>query len=94
MCQVEEAGSTGFDGFANTLDFVGAEVVHDHQVAGTERRRQSLLDPRTKAFAVDRAIEHARRGDPIMAQRGEEGGRLPVMGWTPPTASTCHGGGC
>jgi hypothetical protein len=29
-----------------------------------------------------------------MAQRGEEGGRLPVMGWTPPTASTCHGGGC
>jgi hypothetical protein len=37
-----------------------------------------MLDPGAKALAVDRAVEHARRGDPVATRRGEEGGGLPV----------------
>ena len=53
-------------------------MVHDHDVAGLEGRRQGRLDIGEEAFAVDRAVEDARGGDPVVAERGEEGRGLPV----------------
>ena len=76
--QVEEAGAAGFDRFAHAGDLVGRKVVHDDDVARLERRRQGLLDIGKKALAVDGAVEDAGRGDPVVAQRGQEGGGLPV----------------
>ena len=39
---------------------------------------QELLDVGQEALAIDRAVEHARRIDPVVAQRGEEGQRSPA----------------
>ena len=41
-------------------------------------RDQGLLDPGKEACAVDRAIENAGRGDPVVTQGGNERGCLPV----------------
>ena len=37
-----------------------------------------LLDIGAEALAVDRPVEDARRGEPVAAQRAEEGQRAPV----------------
>ena len=59
-------------------DLVGGEVVHDDDVARGQGRDQGLLDPGKEACAVDRAIENAGRGDPVVTQGGNERGCLPV----------------
>ena len=51
-------------------DLVGGEVVHDDDVARGQGRDQGLLDPGKEACAVDRAIENAGRGDPVVTQGG------------------------
>ena len=56
----------------------GGEVVHDDDVARGQGRDQGLLDPGKEACAVDRAIENAGRGDPVVTQGGNERGCLPV----------------
>lgn len=38
-------GRLHFGGVAETCDLVGGDIVHDHDVAGPEGRRQHLLDP-------------------------------------------------
>ena len=55
-----------------------AEIVHDDDVAGFEHGHEDLLDIGEEAKAVDRPIEDAGGGDPIAAQRGEKGKRLPT----------------
>src|SRR3546814_14572684 len=57
---------------------VGAEIVHDDDVAGFEHGHELLLDIGPEALAVDRPVEDARRRQPIAAQRAEEGQRAPV----------------
>ena len=52
--------------------FVAAEVVHDHDVAQSQRRCQELLDPGEEAFTIDRTIEHAWSGEAVTAQGGDE----------------------
>lgn len=52
--------------------------VDDDNVAGLERRDQELLDTGEETLAVDRAVDHDRRIDPVVAERCEEGQRLPV----------------
>ena len=66
------SSAPGVDGLADALDLVGGKVVHDDDIAAAQRRRQGLLDPGKESFAVDRAVEHAGRADPIVAQRGEQ----------------------
>ena len=75
--QEQQLGACRPDGLAHGLALVAAEVVHDDDIAGRERRHEELLDIGSEELAVDWAIEHARRVDPVMAQRGEEGQRLP-----------------
>jgi len=52
---------------------MGAEIIHDDDIAGTERGHQELLDIGQEALAVNRSVEDAGRVDPIMAERGQEG---------------------
>jgi hypothetical protein len=44
---------------------------------------EKLLDPCGKALAVDGAIEHARRIDPVGAQRGHKSQRRPFAERSP-----------
>ena len=57
---------------------MAAQIVHDDNVAGRQRRHQELLDIGSEACPVDRAIEHAGCIDAVMAERSKEGQRLPV----------------
>jgi hypothetical protein len=57
---------------------MAAEIVHDDDVAGPQRGKQDLLDVGGEAFAIDWALEQLGRGDPVVAQRGQEGHVLPA----------------
>jgi hypothetical protein len=89
----QEARAGGPDGVAHGFAFVGAEIVEHDDVVALEGGDEELLDVSAKPLAVDGAVEHAGRVDAVVAQRGQEGRGLPVMGWTPPTASVCQTGG-
>ncbi len=67
--QIEEFGPHGLDGGAHAFDLVGAEVVHNDEVAGAQSWRQGLLDIGPETRAVDRAVEDAGRRQAIVAQR-------------------------
>ena len=53
---------------AHRMAVVAAEIVHDDNVAGLERRHEEMLDIAFGAFAVDRSIKDARRVDPVVPQ--------------------------
>ena len=80
---------------------MAAEIVHDDDVAGLENGNELLLDIGAEAFAVDRSVEDARGGEPVAAQRAEEGQRAPVavrrkaaqaLALRPPAAQRGHVG--
>ncbi len=58
--------------------FVAGQIVEDDDVTWPQRRAELLLDPLGKACAIDWLIEHERRVDPVAAQGGDEGHRLPM----------------
>ena len=60
---------------------MAAKVVEDDNVARFERRDQELFDVSEEASAVDRTVEDGGGVDPVMAERGEEGQRLPMTMW-------------
>lgn len=76
--QEQELGTGAADRLANGGPFVAGEVIHDDDIAGRERRHEALLDIVGEALAVDRLVEHARRVDPVVAKRREEGHGAPV----------------
>ena len=76
--QVERGCADRLNGLVYAGDLVGGEVVHDDDVARGQGRDQGLLDPGKEACAVDRAIENAGRGDPVVTPGGNERGCLPV----------------
>lgn len=99
--QEQEAGTSGADCGPDGSVFMAGEIVHDDDVAGRERGTQLLLDPSREGCSVDRLIEDERSIDPVAAQGGDEGHRLPVairhLGIEPladrrPTAKRCHVG--
>ena len=61
------------DGLADPLDLVG-----DNDVAGAEGRGQAFFDIGFEYVAVHRAIDDQGRGDPVVAQAGDEGCRFPM----------------
>src|SRR3546814_3719674 len=56
-------------------------VVHDHDVAGCERRREELLDIGAEEFSGHRAVDHVGRIDPVMARPGNKGCGFPMAMW-------------
>jgi len=82
--QEEEMGADRPDGAAGGLSLVACEVVEDDDVAFGEGRPENLLDVEGEELAVDRAVDDPGCVDAIASQGGDEGERLPMMGWTPP----------
>jgi hypothetical protein len=66
--QEEKPRAHGANGPAHRMALVAAEIVHDDNVAGLERRHEEMLDIAFGAFAVDRSIKDARRVDPVAPQ--------------------------
>ena len=56
---------------------MASEIVEDDDVARSEHRHELLFDIGAEAFAVDRAIEDARSGEPVAAERSKEGQSAP-----------------
>ena len=76
--QEDQTRACDANGFPDGGAFVRAEIIHDDDISRRERRRQNLLDISEKAFAIDRPVEDARRGDLIAAQGREESRGFPV----------------
>jgi hypothetical protein len=57
---------------------VGAQVVHEDDIALVECRRQNLLDIGEECRAIHRAIDDIGSRETIGAQAGDERHRLPV----------------
>ena len=76
--QEPEVGAGGADGLSDGGRFVGAEVVHDDDVAGFEHGQEQLLDIGSEAQSVDRSVEDAGCGESVAAQGADEGQRAPV----------------
>ncbi len=68
----------GAYGVADCLVFVGAKIVHDHNIAGLEGGDEDLLDIGKEGLAIDRSVQHEGCGDPVTPQRGNKRQSLPV----------------
>src|SRR3546814_3091571 len=62
--QEEESGSDLAQGGANRLAFVGAEIVHDGDVARLQGGHEDLFDPCEEGATVDRPADDAWCNDP------------------------------
>jgi len=82
--QEEERGFDGRDRPTHGVTLVRAEIVHDDDVIRCEDRDQELFDIGEEGLAVDRAVDHARGGDRILPEGGDEGGGLPVAARSTP----------
>jgi hypothetical protein len=48
------------------------EIVHDHDIAGSQRWDQKLFNPGKKALRVDRTIENTGSVNPVRPESGKE----------------------
>ena len=76
--QEQQARASGPDYVPDSGLLVAGQVVEDDDVAGRERGAELLFDPLGEAVAIDRLIEDEGCVDPVAAQGGDEGHRLPV----------------
>ncbi len=60
---------------------MAAEIVHDDDVARLKLGNENLLDIGAEAFAVDWAVEQARRGEAVAAQGAKECQGPPMTIW-------------
>src|ERR1700722_189975 len=56
----------------------GGQIVHDDDVAWPQLGNERLFDIGEKGLAVHRAVKDHRRSDPVVTQRGGEGGGFPM----------------
>lgn len=99
--QIPEPGACGADHLPDGGRLVGAEIVHDDDVAGLEHWHELLLDIGAEALAVDRPIEDARGGKTVKPQSAEKGQCAPMAmrgkaaqafaAWSP-SPQRCHVG--
>ena len=57
---------------------VHREVIEDDDIARAQRRHEDLLDVGEKRRVVERTIEDGCGGEPVDAQGGDDGVRLPM----------------
>ena len=79
--QIPERGTCPFDRPSHARDLVGAEIVGNDPVAGTQGRDEDLFDVGEEARPVDRPVEDTGRGEPGDAQGGDERAGLPAPEW-------------
>ena len=68
----------GFDGGADLRLFVHREVIHHHDVAGSQCGDQDLFNIGAEGRIVDRSVEDRRCAQPLESQRGDYRVRLPM----------------
>lgn len=66
------------DHLADGVGLVGAEIVHDNDVAGFKDRHELLFDIGAEALPIDRSVEDARGGQTIAPKSAEKGQGAPV----------------
>jgi len=71
--QEEELGAGRADGTADRLSLVAAEIIHDDDIAGLERRDEQLFNIGKEALTIDRPIDDAGSVEPIAPQGRQEG---------------------
>ena len=74
----QEARTKSLDAPPGLYTLVAAEIVHDDDIAGLERRNEHPLHIGVEDDAVHGCVDHERCGDTVMAQAGDESGCLPV----------------
>lgn len=77
--QIAEGGTGPFDLFTDALDVMTPQVVHDDEVAWPECGDQHLLEVREKTVAVHRSVQQPWCGQPLDAERADEGAGLPML---------------
>ena len=63
---------------ANAVDLVGAQVIHEDDIAFAQRRREDPLNISDERWSIHRAINDIGRRQAIDAQRCNQRQRLPV----------------
>ena len=76
--EVEQGGASRLDDVLDAFDFVSGEIVTDDDVAGREFGAEDFAQIGQEGGTVHRAIQQPRSGQPVMTQRGDEGGALPM----------------
>jgi hypothetical protein len=80
--QIEQPDAARFDGRPHALGLAGAELIHDHQIAGTERRGQGAPGARQRAPLIASRTHKARR-----AQHDGAARQVLVLQWPCGTAA-------
>ena len=76
--QAAELCAGTFDRLSDSDRFVGGQVVHHHDVAWQESRRQDLFDIGEERGTVHGAIQDHRRCHALQPKRADEGHGLPM----------------
>lgn len=76
--QITYRRASGLDEFFDRRHFVRGEVVEDDDVSRVEFGAEHLAQINRENIAIDDSLDEKWRGDPVMAQRGQKGGALPV----------------
>lgn len=79
--QEEELGAGGSESLTDGAALMGSEIVHDDDVARSQRRNEDLVDVLAEGLAIDRAIDEPWRLDAIMPKGSEEGHGRPAAMW-------------
>ena len=100
--QVEQGHAGVFEALPDAGDFVGRQVIADHDTAGRQFGDEMIGQPLLEDASGHRPVDQHRRGDTVMAQRGDEGGGHPVtvrgfadqrLALAAPAAQPGHAGG-
>src|SRR3974390_820805 len=71
--QIPEPCAGRFDQASQGSRLVAAEIVHDDDVARLKRGEENMPHIGAEAFAVEGAVEQARRSEAVAAQGAKEG---------------------
>lgn len=76
--EVEQGGSGRSDRLGDPFDLMSGEVIADDQITRNEFRSEDFAQVSQEGRSVHRAIQEPGGGETVVAQRGDEGGALPV----------------
>ena len=68
----------GLDRGAHLRLLMYRQVIEDDDIPLARRRHQDLLDMREKRHAIDRAVKHGGRSQPVKAQASDDSVGVPV----------------
>jgi len=70
--QVHQPGADSFEGFTDSPDFVGGQIVQDHHITGSQGGREPLPHPGQKHLTVHGAFKKPRSAGAVQANAGDQ----------------------